>query len=411
MDTQITLNENKDIVYSSFKLHKNGLSAIGTPTLEQWEECGKFIRKCQNSSLMWWGDWVNYGEHSYGEKYSQAVDQSDYEKQSLKDAAYVAKNVDPSIRIDDWGHNRLLAPLAKEPELQKKLSDLVKEKKLTVQELNVYIKEAKKDIATDDIDDRPIVPYGENIYYLTTAWQDRPSDFIYVDDKEPLPTLKRRSWFYHKDTKAEFSLREYAQVQNFPDTFKFVGTYEKIKDQIGNAVSPKMAHYIGQELKGITIGDLFAGCGGLSCGLEMLGKKSKWAIERSVDYARTYKVNHPESKVFTRDIKKLDPKNFEKVDIIVGGPPCQGFSMSGIRFKDDPRNQLYKEFVRFVDVLKPGEFLLENVAQIQEAEEQIKADFEAIGYTVKTQLVKGEEIGMRQHRHRFFFIGKYGNNT
>ena len=257
-----------------------------------------------------------------------------------------------------------------------------------------------------ELDDRPIVPYGDNIYYLTAKWQDRHSDFIYVDDVEPLPTLKRRSWFYHKDTKAEFTLREYAQVQEFPDTYKFVGTYEKIKDQIGNAVSPTMAKHVGQELMGKTIGDLFAGAGGLSCGLEQLGKKSLWAIERSVDYARTYKVNHPNSLVITKDIRESNPKDFPTVDIIVGGPPCQGFSLSGKRFKDDPRNELYKEFVRFVEVLQPKEFLLENVAQIQEAKDEIIAEFEKAGYRVETKLIKGEDIGMRQHRHRFFFIGR-----
>ena len=257
-----------------------------------------------------------------------------------------------------------------------------------------------------ELDDRPIVPYGENIFYLTAKWQDRHSDFIYVDDQESLPTLKRRSWFYHKDTKAEFTLREYARVQEFPDSFKFVGTYEKIKDQIGNAVAPVMANYVGQKLKGKTFGDLFAGCGGLSCGLEMLGKKSIWAIERSVDYARTYKVNHPNSRVVTKDIRELEPEDFEKVDVIVGGPPCQGFSLSGKRFKDDPRNELYKEFVRFVKVLQPIEFLLENVPQIQEDKESIIKDFEEVGYKVETMLIKGEDIGMRQHRHRFFFIGR-----
>lgn len=260
---------------------------------------------------------------------------------------------------------------------------------------------------TKELDDRPIVPYGDNIFYLSAKWQQRHSDFIYVDDKEPLPTLKRRSWFYHKDSKAEFSLRDYARVQEFPDSYKFVGTYEKIKDQIGNAVSPTMARFIGQELSGKTFGDVFAGAGGFSCGLEQLGKKSLFAIEKVIDYARTYKVNHPSSFVVTKDIRNLQPKDFPQVDIIIGGPPCQGFSLSGKRFQDDPRNLLYKEFVRFVSDLKPKEFIMENVPQVREAEKEIVKDFESIGYKVTTKLVKGEEVGMRQRRNRFFFIGKW----
>jgi len=102
----------------------------------------------------------------------------------------------------------------------------------------------------------------------------------------------------------------------------------------------------------------------------------------------------------------LDPKDFEKVDIIVGGPPCQGFSLSGKRFKNDPRNELYKEFLRFVGMLMPEEFLMENVKEIRAFERQITKDFERAGYEVRAELVKGEEIGMRQRRNRFFFMGR-----
>lgn len=408
----LKLNDNKDIEYASFVLHKNGITPVGSPTFDQWEEVGKFIKKAEGSVQLWLGDWINYGEVHYAGKYTQALDKTELEYQTLANAAYTARKVQISDRSEKLGykHHELVAPLPREKQVE--LLATAEKEELSVSELRVLIKESKKDAATDDIDDRPIVPYGDNIYYLTTLWQDsRDDSYKLIGEGEPFPTLKRRSWFYHKDTKAEFSLREYAQVQEFPDSFKFVGTYEKIKDQIGNAVSPRMAKYIGQELKGTTVGDLFAGCGGLSHGLEMIGKKSLWAVERSVDYARTYKVNHPEARVLTRDIKKLDPKTFEKVDIIVGGPPCQGFSLSGLRFKDDPRNQLYKEFVRFVQILQPHEFLMENVPQVQQMEDQIIEDFKTLGYEVKTQLVKGEEIGMRQRRHRFFFIGrKHGNN-
>lgn len=259
------------------------------------------------------------------------------------------------------------------------------------------------------LDDRLAVPYGENIFYLTTKFQDRPSDFVIIKDGDTYPTLKRRSWFYHEDG-SEFSLREYARVQEFPDGFAFIGTYEKIKDQIGNAVPPTMARHIGNDLIGKTFGDLFAGAGGLSCGLGQLGKTSVWAIESNIAYARTYKVNHPNTRIETKDIRILSPKDFQEVDIIVGGPPCQGFSLSGKHFSDDPRNELYKEFVRFVKELLPGEFLLENVPQIQEVKDDIISEFENIGYKVRTELIKGEDIGMRQKRHRFFFIGRKVNN-
>jgi site-specific DNA-cytosine methylase len=276
---------------------------------------------------------------------------------------------------------------------------------LTVQEVRVLVKEEKKLLEDGGMVERLYTPYGENIFYVSTKWQDSREDSYHViKDGDNFPTLKRRSWFYHEDGR-EFSLREYAQVQDFPDSFKFVGTYEKIKDQIGNAVSPKMAKYVGKKLKGKTVGDIFAGCGGLTCGLEGLGIKSLWAVEREEDYFRTYGFNFPNTKLITQDIRKVNPNTLDKVDIIVGGPPCQGFSLSGLRFKDDPRNEMYKEFVRFVSVLKPGEFLLENVPQIQSIEEDVIKDFNELGYEVEGFLVKGKDIGMRQHRNRYFFYG------
>jgi DNA (cytosine-5)-methyltransferase 1 len=93
-------------------------------------------------------------------------------------------------------------------------------------------------------------------------------------------------------------------------------------------------------------------------------------------------------------------------DIVVGGPPCQGFSTAGLRLKNDPRNQLYKEFLRIVKETKVKEFLLENVPEIAEIKDQIIDDFAEIGYTTTFQIVKGEEIGMKQTRHRAFFIGE-----
>jgi len=403
--SDIQLNKQNDIIYSSFKLHKTGLEAIGKPSFEQWEECGKFIKKAEGSVKFWVGDWLNYGEQKYGEMYTQALDATDYEYGTLKNDKWIASKVEKSRRRDNlsYGHHQEVAQL--EPKEQEKMLKIAEKDELSIQELRVFIKEKKLDDKFDDIDDRKITPYGDNIYYLSCVYLTSRNDGYRIIKKgEKYPTLARRCWFFHEDMR-EFSLREYAQVQTFPDSFKFVGPYDKIKDQIGNAVAPQMAKHIGKRMKGKTIGDLFAGCGGLSCGLEMLGKKAIWAIERNVTYARTFKVNHPSAKVITRDIKKIDPTTLEKVDIIVGGPPCQGFSTSGIGFKDDPRNQLYKEFVRFVDVLKPGEFLLENVPQIQRMKEQITKDFEDIGYKVDSFLIKGEDIGMRQHRHRYFFYG------
>ena len=107
----------------------------------------------------------------------------------------------------------------------------------------------------------------------------------------------------------------------------------------------------------------------LSLGFEMAGFNIPLAVERDEWAAETYKFNHPNTTVLTEDIttiynfESLLPKN-TIIDGIIGGPPCQGFSLSGNRDKNDPRNSLFMDFVRFVNHFKPKFFVMENVTGI-----------------------------------------------
>lgn len=312
--------------------------------------------------------------------------------------------------------------------VKKKAPEEVKEKlrnnELTIHAAYKEIKAAEqKDISnknklenfdkTEEVKDLRIIQNDSNMFYVSGEKSEkRFGDKVISLNDEKYYTVTTLERFFHKETGLEFSLREYADVQMFTKDFKFVGNYSSIKKQIGNAVSPFMGAYISKNLKGKTVGDIFAGCGGFTSGLHKNGKKTKWSIEWENIACQSYKLNFPDTKVICANITKVNTLELEKVDIIVGGPPCQGLSNAGSekrnntqRFIEDPRNQLYKEFVRFVKDLQPEEFIMENVKEIEQFKDEIIKDFNSAGYDVKTKLVTGNEIGMKQNRKRFFFLG------
>ena len=113
--------------------------------------------------------------------------------------------------------------------------------------------------------------------------------------------------------------------------------------------------------------DLFCGCGGMSLGFEKVGYDVLLGIDIWKDALETYKYNHHDSQVLQADMSTLTGETVESligasnVDVIIGGPPCQGFSLAGKRIVDDERNKLYKGFVRMVQYFKPKAFVMENV--------------------------------------------------
>lgn len=165
--------------------------------------------------------------------------------------------------------------------------------------------------------------------------------------------------------------------------------------------------------------DLFAGCGGLSLGFELAGFNIPVAVEKDEWASETYKKNHTNTKVITEDItqvKNLDdvlPEKNMVIDGIIGGPPCQGFSLSGNRDPKDPRNSLFMEFVRFVKHFNPKFFVMENVTGILSmktasgklVKDLILDEYEKAGYTVKIHKLNAAEFGVPQSRIRIFFIG------
>ncbi len=163
--------------------------------------------------------------------------------------------------------------------------------------------------------------------------------------------------------------------------------------------------------------DLFAGAGGLSCGLEQAGFSPVLANELVEQYAHTYQINHPDTKVIVGDVRQVDErelhslvKEYGEIDLIAGGPPCQGFSVNApVRSLNDPRNHLFKEYLRIVAEIRPKAVVIENVPGIISlgrgtVVEQIYKILQELGYKVNHRILFAGHYGVPQMRFRTVFI-------
>ena len=168
--------------------------------------------------------------------------------------------------------------------------------------------------------------------------------------------------------------------------------------------------------------DLFAGVGGLSLGFENTGFDVIIANEYDPSIAAAYEVNHKRTKMICGDITSLDLQETfgdytGKIDVIIGGPPCQGFSQKGQRKTiHDERNFLFKYYVKVVELVKPHYFVMENVPNLLTAEggyfrKEIEELFNSIGYRLKTGVLNASDYGVPQNRRRAVIIGKFGDEA
>lgn len=163
--------------------------------------------------------------------------------------------------------------------------------------------------------------------------------------------------------------------------------------------------------------DLFAGCGGLSLGLQQAGF-TPWFVNEIVEqFCNTYKFNHDlsDEHYYVGDIAELNlhledyKEILSDITLVCGGPPCQGFSMANRqRILDDPRNSLYKQYLIFLKNVRPKFFVMENVKGMMNKIEEIKQNFrEYLGeeYQFDYALLKAQDYGVPQNRERFIMIG------
>lgn len=167
-----------------------------------------------------------------------------------------------------------------------------------------------------------------------------------------------------------------------------------------------------------TVIDLFCGAGGLSLGFHKAGFHSLYALEFNEIYAESYKLNFPNTYIDVADIREITNEMIKEkfknmfIDVVIGGPPCQGFSKAGKigrMFLEDERNKLFLEYLRFVSILRPRMFLIENVAALVthnkgKTMDEIISAIHKIGYQVKYKILNSVNFGVPQERRRVFIV-------
>ena len=225
----------------------------------------------------------------------------------------------------------------------------------------------------------------------------------------------------HPNLDRVLTVREAARIQAFPDDYYFYGNKKNKLTQIGNAVPPLMAYQIAKKIKkNIDVGvslDLFNGAGGMTTGFKLAGYQS--ALMNDIDEAAliTAKINYPQTDMFLGDLTRPENRDYiikfskeHNVDIINGGPPCQGFSMAGYRNLDDPRSKLIYDYVEVLKEVRPKMFVFENVQGLLSHNKgntfkDLIELFSMIGYKVKAQLLDFSDYGIPQKRKRVIIIG------
>lgn len=160
---------------------------------------------------------------------------------------------------------------------------------------------------------------------------------------------------------------------------------------------------------------LFCGAGGMDVGFENAGFNIVWANEFNIDAVNTYRENHPNTHIVCGDIKEAKKQLYayknKCIDLVFGGPPCQGFSVAGKMDPNDERSTMVWEFFDAVEIVCPRFFVMENVKALGElsrwraVREKIHHRAEALGYYCFSRVLNAADFGVPQKRERVFFIG------
>ena len=162
----------------------------------------------------------------------------------------------------------------------------------------------------------------------------------------------------------------------------------------------------------ITVLSLFSGGGGLDLGFISEGYKILWAIDNTPNAVATYKANIGDH-IVCEDINRVNVAALPKADVVIGGPPCQSFSLAGNRHTEDDRGRLVWKYIEIIDSVKPKAFVFENVTGLQSARNkagekilpQLEKAFQEIGYTINVKVLNAADYGVPQRRNRVIIVG------
>jgi site-specific DNA-cytosine methylase len=279
--------------------------------------------------------------------------------------------------------------------------------------------------------------------------------FSRTHPQRPAKTIAKDSagLFHYKENRT-LTIGEYKRIASLPDTFVLMGTFSSALLRIGNLVPPFLMKAIANQIRhklwggdpltrypksmtypeilesawqdhlaprdpdAPTVISTFAGGGGSSLGYSMAGYRELLAVEWDDNAVETFKLNFLDVPVYHGDIVKLSVEECMRLagveegdlDLLDGSPPCQSFSSAGKRDMNDPRGQLFREFVRLLRGLKPKVFVMENVPGLVKGKmklvfAEIMRELKASGYQVRCKKLNAMYFYVPQSRERLIFIG------
>lgn len=170
-------------------------------------------------------------------------------------------------------------------------------------------------------------------------------------------------------------------------------------------------------MKKIKVVSLFSGGGGLDLGFTQAGYNIIWAIDNEKNAVETYKYNIG-NHILCNDINQINVSDIPSCDVVIGGPPCQSFSLAGNRNSDDDRGKLVWKYIDIIKSIRPRAFLFENVTGLLSAKNkkgeqiypQLVDAFRNIGYSINAKVINAADYGVPQIRKRVIIVGFEGNN-